>query len=100
MNAKQAKRLRQLLRPQFAAFGMTERAAVHQTDATPSRRYSVTIQERGGIEFDHAYPTGRYVVYREFKHMPNMALQVRLMVGCPRQQYRKIKHALQANRSS
>lgn len=100
MNAKQVKRLRQLLRPQFAAFGMTEWSAVHETITVPSRRYSTTISERGGIEFDHAYPTGRYVVYREFKSMPDTALQVRLMVGCPRQQYRKIKHALQTNRST
>lgn len=98
MNLKKAKALRKLLRPMFAQFGMTVKSAVHETVTVDSSKYGVTLQEVGGIEFDHAYPTGRYVVYRPFKHMPNKALQVRLMAGCPRQQYQRIKHELQNTR--
>lgn len=71
MNLKQAKRLRQALRPMFAAFGMTERSAVHETILVPSRRYFVTTKD--GI-----------------KHK-NAALQVRLHKDCPRRKYLDIK---------
>jgi len=91
LNLKTAKRIRQLLRPAFMQFGMTERAAIHENHTVRSRRYNVTIFERAGFEYSHDYPTGQWVIYQPERRMENTATQVRLMRGCPRQQYKAFK---------
>src|SRR5256885_15601298 len=102
MNLKTAKAIRKMLRPQFMQFGMTERSAVHETITVRSgrRRYSVTIYAKGGIEFSHDFPEGGFVVYEPEKVLKETALQVRLMVGCPKQQYKRIKASFQAYRNA
>lgn len=83
MNLKRAKAIRKVLNAELAKYGLTVRAAIHETVTVPSNRYSITVMEDG-----------------KEKVLKRTSLQVRLQRNSPRQVYQEMKRHVQASRGA